>query len=239
MPTFHGGGAGWRHPGLKTIVAGREGNHSTPRRYGASRRAAGESQHRLPQGHDLGIAQYVVIACGLAMDATAVCLGAGATGRARGRRAAFRLVFHFGLFQMLMPLAGWLLGRGLVGVFRQVDHWLAFALLAFVGGRMVIAGLRPHDAEQPRGDPTRGWSLIALSVATSVDALAVGLGLAVLDVPIWLPCLMIGVITAAMSWAGLALGATLHARWGSRMEVAGGVLLTLIGLQILVTHLQG
>lgn len=186
----------------------------------------------------MGLAQYVVIACGLAMDATAVCLGAGATGRARDRRAAFRLVFHFGLFQMLMPVAGWLLGRGLIGILRHVDHWLAFVLLAFVGGRMVLAGARPHDQEQPRGDPTRGWSLVALSVATSIDALAVGLSLAVLDVAIWLPCLLIGLITAAMSWGGLALGGVLHARWGSRMEVAGGVLLTLIGLQILVSHLR-
>jgi putative Mn2+ efflux pump MntP len=88
----------------------------------------------------LGIGHYIVIACGLAMDATAVCLGTAATGRARGRRAAFRLVFHFGLFQMLMPVLGWLLGRGLVGIFRTIDHWLAFGLLAFVGGRMMIAG---------------------------------------------------------------------------------------------------
>ena len=187
----------------------------------------------------MGIGHYIVIACGLAMDATAVCLGTGATGRARGRRAAFRLVFHFGLFQMLMPLVGWLLGRGLVGIFRTIDHWLAFGLLAFVGGRMMIAGLRHHDDEQPRSDPTRGWSLIALSVATSVDALAVGLGLAVLDIAIWLPCLLIGVITAAMSWGGLALGGVLHAKWGNRMEVGGGVLLMLIGLQILVSHLRG
>ena len=187
----------------------------------------------------MGIAQYIVIACGLAMDATAVCLGTGATGRARGRRAAFRLVFHFGLFQMLMPLLGWLLGRGLVGIFRHIDHWLAFVLLAFVGVRMIIAGLRPHEEQASRGDPSRGWSLIALSVATSIDALAVGLGLAVLDIAIWLPCVLIGVITAGMSWGGLALGSVLHARWGSRMEVAGGVLLTLIGLQILVTHLKG
>jgi putative Mn2+ efflux pump MntP len=186
----------------------------------------------------VGIAQYVVIACGLAMDATAVCLGAGAAGRVRDRRAAFRLVFHFGLFQMLMPVLGWLVGRGLVGILRHVDHWLAFALLAVVGGRMIVAGLRPAAGDEPRGDPTRGWPLVALSVATSIDALAVGLGLAVLDVAIWLPCLLIGVITAAMSWGGLALGGVLHARWGSRMEVGGGALLILIGLQILVSHLR-
>jgi putative Mn2+ efflux pump MntP len=104
---------------------------------------------------------------------------------------------------------------------------------------MIIAGASHHDEEAPRGDPSKGWSLVALSVATSVDALAVGLGLAVLDISIWLPCLLIGVITAAMSWGGLKLGGVLHARWGNRMEMAGGVLLVLIGLNILVSHLRG
>jgi putative Mn2+ efflux pump MntP len=112
-------------------------------------------------------------------------------------------------------------------------------LLAIVGTRMIIAGARAHDDDLPRGDLTRGWSLIALSIATSIDALAVGLGLAVLDISIWLPCLLIGVITAGMSWGGLMLGSVLHARWGSRMEMAGGGLLLLIGLQILVSHLRG
>ena len=187
----------------------------------------------------MGIAQYIIIAFGLAMDATAVCLGTAATGRIRDRRAGFRLVFHFGLFQMLMPLLGWLLGRGLVGVFRSIDHWLAMALLSFVGVRMIIAGASHHQDAKPRGDPSKGWTLIALSVATSVDALAVGLGLAVLDIPIWLPCLLIGVITSVMSWGGLRLGGVLHARWGNRMEMAGGVLLVLIGLNILLSHLRG
>lgn len=185
----------------------------------------------------MGILQYIAIACGLAMDATAVCLGASATGRVRGRRASWRLAFHFGLFQALMPLLGWLLGRGLVGIFHQVDHWLAFGLLAIVGVRMIVAGLRTHD-DQPRGDPSRGWALVALSVATSIDALAVGVSLAMLDIAIWVPCLLIGLITTALSLCGAALGGVLHARWGHRMEVGGGVLLVLIGLQILESHLR-
>ncbi len=186
----------------------------------------------------MGLLQISVIAVGLAMDATAVSLGAGASGRAAGRRAAFRLAFHFGLFQALMPLLGWLLGRGLVGVLHHVDHWLAFVLLGAVGGRMIVSGLRGGD-DGPAGDPSRGWSLIALSVATSIDALAVGLGLAVLDVAIWMPCVMIGVITAALSLAGVLLGRVLRGRWGPRIEVAGGVLLLAIGAQILVSHLRG
>ena len=125
-------------------------------------------------------------------------------------------------------------------MFQAVDHWIAFGLLAVVGGRMVRGGLRGQNEEPDlarRGDLSRGWSLIALSVATSIDAFAVGLGLAMLDVAIWVPIALIGVITAAMSLSGLLLGRVLNVRWGSRAEVLGGVLLVGIGLQILVTHL--
>ena len=184
----------------------------------------------------MGIFSLIVIAVGLAMDATAVSLGAGASGRSPGRRAAFRLAFHFGLFQALMPLAGWLAGRQLAGVFHAVDHWIAFGLLVVVGGRMIWSGLHPGDGAGA-GDPSKGWSLVALSVATSIDALAVGLGLAMLDVSIWMPVVLIGVITAAMSLGGLLLGRVLRAAWGSRMEVLGGVLLLGIGVRILVSHL--
>jgi putative Mn2+ efflux pump MntP len=188
----------------------------------------------------LGLLPLIVIAVGLAMDATAVSLGAGASGRAPGHRAAFRLAFHFGLFQALMPLLGWLAGLTLAPVFQAMDHWIAFGLLAVVGGRMVRGGLR-GETEEPdrvrRGDLSKGWSLIALSVATSIDAFAVGLGLAMLDVTIWVPIALIGVITAAMSLSGLMLGRVLNVRWGSRAEVLGGVLLVGIGLQILVSHL--
>lgn len=188
----------------------------------------------------MGILPLIVIAVGLAMDATAVSLGAGAGGRAAGWRAAFRLAFHFGLFQALMPLLGWLAGRGLAGLLQAVDHWIAFGLLLVVGGRMVWGGLHPEPAaaaEARRRDPSRGWSLVALSVATSIDAFAVGLGLAMLDVAIWVPVALIGVITAAMSLSGLLLGRVLSAAWGPRAEVLGGVLLLGIGLQILVSHL--
>lgn len=187
----------------------------------------------------MGVLPVIIIAVGLAMDATAVSLGAGASGRAPGRRAAFRLSFHFGLFQALMPLLGWLAGRGLAGFVHAVDHWIAFGLLLIVGGRMIAGGLgRGGGDETPAGDLSRGWSLVALSVATSIDAFAVGLGLAMLSVSIWVPIILIGVITAALSLAGLVLGRVLSERWGARAEILGGVLLVGIGLQILVSHLH-
>ena len=178
----------------------------------------------------------LMLAVGLAMDACAVSLGAGASGRSAGRSAAFRLGFHFGLFQFLMPIIGWFLGHSVAHLIAAYDHWIAFGLLAVVGGRMIRSGLDPESHPGP-GDPSRGWSLVLLSIATSIDALAVGLSLAMIRVDIWQPAVIIGLVTAAMSVAGLRLGSRLGRAFGHRMEIAGGVILILVGLRILVEHL--
>jgi len=185
----------------------------------------------------MGPVEILLIAVGLAMDASAVSLGAGASGRAVGRRAAFRLSFHFGLFQALMPLVGWFAGRQLVDLLAGVDHWIAFGLLAVIGGRMIRSGLRAETGDAA-ADPSRGWSLVGLSVATSIDALAVGLSLAMLQVPIWGPILAIGLVTAALSLTALLLGRVLGERFGQRMEILGGVVLVVIGLHVLISHLR-
>jgi putative Mn2+ efflux pump MntP len=179
-----------------------------------------------------------MIAISLAMDATAVCLGVGATAHANPLRSRLRLAFHFGLFQFLMPVLGWFAGATVAPFIAAFDHWIAFGLLAFVGGRMVRAGLDPH-AESYRTDPSRGMTLVMLSVATSIDALAIGLSLAMLRVNIWYPAPVIGVVTAALSFFGLQLGSRLGEKFGKRMEIAGGAVLVLIGLRIVVTHLIG
>jgi putative Mn2+ efflux pump MntP len=171
--------------------------------------------------------ETLLLAVGLAMDACAVSAGAGATGRTRGVRGTFRLGFHFGLFQFLMPIAGWFAGRTIAGHVQAVDHWIAFAILAFIGGRMIRNGLQP-EPDPEAGDPSKGWSLVLLSVATSIDALAVGFSLAMIDV-----------VTAAMSVAGINLGARLGARFGHRMEMVGGVILILVGAKIVVEHFAG
>lgn len=184
--------------------------------------------------------EVVMIAVGLALDALAVSVGAGASGAARGGRAAFRLSFHFGLFQFLMPVIGWSLGLTVVSFVASVDHWIAFALLAFVGGRMIRAGLgRGQDTTTAVSDPSRGLTLVMLCVATSIDALAVGLSLALLHVKIWYPAVVIGVITCGLSLAGVRMGNGLGKRLGKRMEVAGGVVLLVIGLRILYQHMVG
>ncbi len=182
--------------------------------------------------------EVLIIAVSMAMDATAVCLGVGTTAHATALRARVRLAFHFGIFQFLMPIVGWYAGATIAGYINAIDHWVTFGLLAFVGGRMIRSGLDP-DSDCYPDDPTRGWNLVLLSVATSIDALAIGLSLALLRVSIWYPTTVIGVVTFAMSLMGLYFGNRLGAKFGKRMEIVGGAVLILIGLRILASHLMG
>lgn len=180
--------------------------------------------------------EIILIALGLAMDACAVAVGCGASGQARGARAGFRLSFHFGLFQFLMPVVGWMAGMRIGRFVAPWDHWIAFGLLMVVGVRMIRAGFGP-SLESQIADPSRGLTLLMLAVATSIDALAIGLSLAMLRVSIWYPSVVIGIVTFGVSLAGFQFGSALGVKFGKRMEIAGGVILCLIGLRILVAHL--
>jgi putative Mn2+ efflux pump MntP len=180
-----------------------------------------------------------LIAIGLAMDCFAVSLGVGTAGTATGLRPTFRLFFHFGLFQGGMTLLGWLAGKTVVGYISSVDHWVAFGLLLFVGGRMIRGGLQKTAQEPAIPDPSRGLTLVVLSIATSIDALAVGLSLALLEVNVFSSALLIGGVSAVLSLVGLILGNQLGLRFGKRMELLGGVILIAIGLRVVVTHLHG
>lgn len=184
----------------------------------------------------MGLFDIVVVAVGLAMDAAAVSLAAAASGFAGNGRAVFRLAFHFGLFQFMMPVLGWFLGVGFVSYFKAVDHWIAFGLLAFVGVRMILSGLDKSETVIQK-DPSRGLTMVMLSLATSIDALAVGLSLAMLDINIWYPSVIIGVITSAMSLTAIALGKRLGKIFGKRMEMVGGLILVGIGSRILISQL--
>ncbi len=184
----------------------------------------------------MGNAEILAIAVGLAMDAFAVSIGIGTAGEIRGVRPIFRLAFHFGLFQFLMPVLGWGAGSAFASAIATVDHWVALALLSFVGARMIRSGLSPAE-NRGRPDPSRGWTLVMLSIAVSIDALAVGLSLAMLKVRIVFPSIIIGLVTGGLSWLGLAVGHRLGRGFGARMEIAGGILLIAIGARILLDHL--
>jgi putative Mn2+ efflux pump MntP len=180
--------------------------------------------------------EIFLIALSMSMDAFAVCLGAGTQARIPGPRPVFRLAFHFGFFQFLMPVIGWLAGTTIVRYISVYDHWAAFGLLAFVGIRMIRSGFDNASGEQ-KNDPSRGWTLVLLALATSIDALAVGFSLGLGGVIIWYPAVIIGVVTGLISWLGIFLGNRLGQKFGKRMEIIGGIILILIGLRILLSHL--
>lgn len=176
------------------------------------------------------------IAIGLAMDAFAVSIATGLVLPAVTGRHTFRMAFHFGLFQFLMPVAGWAAGRQLAEALAPMDHWLALGLLGYVGGRMLASAARPGRTDAV-ADPTRGWTLVGLAVATSLDALAVGFGMAFLNVSILGTAVVIGLVAGAFSAAGILFGGRLGPRAGRWAQVLGGALLILIGLGIVAEHL--
>ena len=184
----------------------------------------------------MDIFAVLLIAVGLAMDAFAVSLGIGTTERSTDPRARFRLAFHFGLFQFMMPVIGWFAGSTVSRWIAPVDHWIALVLLSYVGVNMIRSGLNPEKESYSR-DPSRGRTLVVLAVATSIDALAVGLSLAMLNVAIITPSIVIGVVTYSLSMVGLLAGNKLGEKFGKRMEVLGGIILIGIGVRVVITHL--
>ncbi|MCK5339926.1 MAG: manganese efflux pump [Desulfobulbaceae bacterium] len=182
----------------------------------------------------MNIVEIILIAAGLAMDASAVSLAAAASGYADTPRAVFRLSFHFGLFQFLMPIAGWFIGRGVVSFISSIAPWVAFGLLTFVGARMIQSGITAPSNQDQKNDPSRGLTLVMLSLATSIDALAIGLSFAMLDVDILIPSLIIGGITILLSLLAIQVGSRLGTILGQRMELVGGIILVAIGIKIVL-----
>lgn len=182
--------------------------------------------------------EIILLACGLAMDAFAVAISVGVTEFLLSKRARFRISFHFGLFQGLMPILGWFAGSTVEPYIKSFDHWITFGLLAWVGGKMIKESF-DKEQKQYNIDPSRGWNLIVLSVATSIDALAVGLSLSIVGLEIFYPALLIGLITASLSLLGILLGNYFGQRFGKRIEFVGGLVLLFIGIRILITHLFG
>ena len=172
----------------------------------------------------------------LGADAFAVATAVGAGLPALTGRHFFRLIWHFGLFQALMTTIGWFGGEGLSLFMMGINCWIAFGLLCALGGKMIVESR--HAERRAEGfDPTRGWSLVGLSVATSLDALAVGVSLSLIGETIWRPALLIGLAALVMTYMGMRLGSRGGTYLGRWAELAGGIVLVLIGVRILIKHL--
>lgn len=178
----------------------------------------------------------LAIAVALAMDAFAVAMVTGLTLSRLTRRHFFRLAFHFGLFQAGMLLAGWYVGSGIQVLLAASDHWIAFLLLALVGGNIIRGSFAPE--ESPIADPTSGWQLVILSFATSFDALAVGLSLALIGTSVAVAALAVGLTASAFTVLGMTLGGRIGRLWGRRVELLGGIILIAIGMKIVWDHVR-
>jgi manganese efflux pump family protein len=186
----------------------------------------------------MDITATLLIAVGLAMDAFSVCVSAGCVITKLDFGHYFRLSFFFGFFQFIMPIIGYFAGRTVEPYIRGFDHWIALVILSWIGGKMIWEGIRgANDTECAPKDPSRGRTLLFLSVATSIDALAVGVSFGVLSKPVLLPAIIIGLVCAAFSVIGIALGRKLGCIVGKRAEIVGGLFLIAIGVKILLEHI--
>ena len=177
----------------------------------------------------------LLLATGVSADAFAVALGKGLQLRSQVLARALLIGLLFGLAQALMPLAGYLLGSTFADRIAAYDHWVAFALLAAVGGKMLWEALRP-SVEEPAGEVSV-HELLVLALATSIDALAVGVSFAFLEIDVWVAVLVIGLTTFVLSFVAVLLGHRVGTRFQKPAEVVGGLVLILIGAQIVVQHL--
>ena len=173
---------------------------------------------------------------GLAADAFAVAVSSGLAIKHMKVNKALKIALFFGVFQALMPVIGWLIGLSFSFLITPIDHWIAFGLLSFIGGRMIYESLQSDECEK-KFNPLDTGTLITLSVATSIDALAVGLGFAVLKDSIALAVTAIGFITFFLAFAGVFIGHKCGNLFANKIEILGGAILIFIGSRILFLHL--
>jgi putative Mn2+ efflux pump MntP len=186
----------------------------------------------------LTLLNITAIAIALAMDAFAVAVATGITLGCVGWRQNFRLAWHFGFFQAAMPVVGWAAGLTIREHIERYDHWVAFGLLLFIAQGMLRESFKKKESCTPTQDPTKGLTMVLLSVATSLDALAVGLSLSMINVAIWTPALIIGIVAAAFTTFGLHLGTTISraALLQRYADCFGALVLVAIGINILREH---
>lgn len=184
--------------------------------------------------------ELFLLGIGLAMDAFAVSVCKGLGMRRLNKKQALIIGLYFGGFQALMPLIGWLLGSQFQKYITSIDHWIAFILLGFIGGKMIIEAIREWNEEETvdvMDAPLDHKNMLILAVATSIDALAVGITFAFLDTPIIEAITIIGITTMIISIIGVVVGNFFGSRYKSKAEFIGGLILVLLGLKILLEHL--
>ncbi|MBF0452331.1 MAG: manganese efflux pump [Candidatus Magnetomorum sp.] len=187
----------------------------------------------------MSLLKIIVIAIALAMDAFTVAIAVGIRLIHVNFRQTFRLSWHFGFFQAIMPVMGWSMGVSIRSAIEIYDHWIAFGLLAYVGGNMLKEAFQKDQKKhQMIKDPTKGLTLVMLSIVTSIDALAVGFSISMLNVSIIFPAIIIGCIATLFTGLGLYIGKTVGAssKLSTSAESIGGIILLMIGGNILLEH---
>ncbi len=189
----------------------------------------------------MGFVEVFLIGVGLSMDAFAVSICKGLSMRQKDAGKSILIAVFFGFFQALMPLIGWLLGSSFEKYITAVDHWIVFALLFLLGAKMIVESLKKDadscPAEPQKSGPAEIKQLFLLAIATSIDALAVGITFAFLKVKILPSCLIIGTTTLIISFMGVCLGSKFGSRFKSKAEFAGGILLIALGIKIIIEHI--
>ena len=180
--------------------------------------------------------ELLVLAVGLAMDASAAAICKGSCMRRFNMKEAVIIAVSFGLFQALMPLIGWLLGTQFSAYIQDIDHWIAMILLTGLGAKMIWEAI--HEKEDVACTPLDLRELFMLSVATSIDALAAGIAFAVLSTGILRPVIVIGLVTALLSMLGVVIGSRFGQVYRTKAQITGGIVLCLIGIKILSEHLS-
>jgi len=184
----------------------------------------------------MGILELIIIAVGLAMDCFAVSIGIGITSSKIKLKKALIISLFFGIFQGIMPIIGWFIGKSFSELINNVDHWIACGILVFIGLKMIIEALNHSDEKTYNTD--KFWVLIGLSIATSIDALVVGLGLGLLNTNIIFTGVIIAIITLIISFAGIFLGKKFKMVFGNWAKIMGGIILIGIGVKIVFEHIN-
>ena len=182
----------------------------------------------------MDILETLLIALGLAMDAFSVSVVQGMESKERRVKNGLVMAGSFGIFQSLMPIIGWIAGLQLIDLISGFDHWVAFILLAFVGGKMIYGARSTHEKGRSRISAS---VLLILSVATSIDALAVGLSFSLLSVSIAIPVLIIGIVAFILSFLGFYFGGNIGQMFDNKIQILGGLILLGIGIKILIEHI--